>query len=98
MEFITSYIRANKWLMCKSMNAVTISSKGRITIPSDVRRKVGLRRGDRLRFVVMEDGSIVLRPATRDIRSIKGMVPRPDSPVSLEPMELAIRQQHSKKV
>ena len=90
-----SYKKVRNWLFCKTMNSSTISSKGQITIPVEVRRKLGLRRGDRLQFVITDDGSLVLRPATRDIRAIKGMIAKPDSPVSLEDMEQAIRQRAS---
>jgi AbrB family looped-hinge helix DNA binding protein len=40
----------------------TISSKGQVTIPIEVRHRLGLREGDRVEFV-FEDGLTVLRPA-----------------------------------
>ena len=40
----------------------TISSKGQITVPVEVRRRLGLKQGDRVEFVY-EDGRTVLRPA-----------------------------------
>lgn len=40
----------------------TITSKGQVTIPQEVRRRLGLRKGDRIEFVV-EDGVTILRPA-----------------------------------
>lgn len=40
----------------------TMSSKGQVTIPLEIRRRLGLRRGDEIDFVV-EDGLTVLRPA-----------------------------------
>jgi len=40
----------------------TISSKGQVTVPIDVRRRLGLKAGDRVEFV-FEDGRTVLRPA-----------------------------------
>lgn len=42
----------------------TVSSKGQITIPAEVRRRLGLERGDRVRFVI-ENGMTILRPARR---------------------------------
>ena len=39
----------------------TISSKGQITVPIEVRRRLGVKQGDRVEFVV-EDGKTVLRP------------------------------------
>ena len=45
----------------------TMTSKGQITVPIEVRRRLGLRQGDRVAFDV-EDGVATLRPipAERD--------------------------------
>ena len=40
----------------------TISSKGQITVPIEIRRRLGLKEGDRVEFVVEGDRTI-LRPA-----------------------------------
>jgi AbrB family looped-hinge helix DNA binding protein len=40
----------------------TISSKGQITVPIEVRHRLGLKHGDRVEFV-FEEGRTVLRPA-----------------------------------
>jgi AbrB family looped-hinge helix DNA binding protein len=42
----------------------TLSSKGQITIPIEVRKRLGLHEGDKLEFVV-EGDSTTLRPAKR---------------------------------
>jgi AbrB family looped-hinge helix DNA binding protein len=42
---------------------VTISEKGQIIIPSTLRKRYGLRKGDKL-AVEEADGAIVLRPLT----------------------------------
>jgi antitoxin PrlF len=39
----------------------TIRSKGRITIPIEIRHRLGLKQGDRLEFVV-EGKSAIIRP------------------------------------
>lgn len=43
----------------------TISSKGQVTVPVEVRRRLGLREGDRVEFV-FEEGRTVLRPVRGD--------------------------------
>jgi len=43
-------------------NSSTISSKGQVTIPQEVRRRLGLEPGDRVEFV-MEEGRTIVRPA-----------------------------------
>jgi AbrB family looped-hinge helix DNA binding protein len=40
----------------------TLSSKGQITVPIEVRHRLGLKAGDRVEFV-FEEGRAVLRPA-----------------------------------
>ena len=40
----------------------TISSKGQITVPIEVRHRLGLKQGDRVEFV-FEEGRTVLRPS-----------------------------------
>ena len=39
----------------------TLTSKGQITIPQEVRQRLGLRQGDQIEFV-LEDGVTVVRP------------------------------------
>jgi antitoxin PrlF len=40
----------------------TISSKGQITVPLEIRRRLGLKEGDRVEFVVQGEWTII-RPA-----------------------------------
>lgn len=40
----------------------TISSKGQVTVPQQIRKRLGLEAGDRVEFVV-EDERTVIRPA-----------------------------------
>lgn len=39
-----------------------LSSKGQVTIPREIRRRLGLEQGDGIDFVI-EDGVTILRPA-----------------------------------
>ncbi len=71
--------------------AATVSSKGQVVIPSDVRKKLGLTQGSVLRFV--EDGDNVrLLPAAADVRRLKGRLAKPAEAVSIEDMNNAILQ------
>lgn len=47
---------------CEAVGTSTISSKGQVTVPIEVRRRLGLREGDRVEFAI-EEGRTVLRPA-----------------------------------
>lgn len=70
------------------MPRATVTSKGQITIPVEVRRALGLRSGSRLDFV--RHGNVYeLVVVTGSVRALKGVVPA-DRPVSLEEMDAAI--------
>jgi AbrB family looped-hinge helix DNA binding protein len=42
-------------------NSSTISSKGQVTVPQEIRNRAGLSAGDRVEFVV-DNGKILFRP------------------------------------
>lgn len=44
----------------------TLTSKGQITIPQEVRQRLGLRQGDQVEFVA-ERGQIILKPARGEV-------------------------------
>ena len=72
------------------MSTATVTTKGQITIPADVRRRLGLQPGDRVVFVEME-GGFAIKPAIDDVRSLKGLLRRPAKPVSISEMNTVIR-------
>lgn len=72
------------------MAAATLTSKGQLTLPKAVRMAMGIGPGDRVDFVLMEDGNFAVLPAAHSVKTLKGMVQRPNAPVSLEDMESAI--------
>jgi AbrB family looped-hinge helix DNA binding protein len=51
----------------------TITSRGRITIPSRIRTALRLRAGDRVEFVEMEKGQFVMIAANRSVRELNGL-------------------------
>lgn len=74
------------------MPTAVVTSKGQITIPKPVRDGLGVETGDRVEFVELERGVYTVVAATRDVRELKGMIPRPAKPVSVEDMNKAIRR------
>ncbi len=72
------------------MPTATITSKGQVTLPRAVRADLGVSAGDRLDFVRLDDGNYAIVPASHSIRALKGVIVRPEKPVSLEEMEAAI--------
>jgi AbrB family looped-hinge helix DNA binding protein len=75
------------------VKSATITSKGQITIPKSVRLSLGLEPGDRIEFLVNENGEALVRPVTRKVDEVFGKLSKPgQKPVSVEEMDGAIRQ------
>ena len=51
-------------------NSSTISSKGQITVPQQIRERLGLSAGDRVEFV-SENGRTVIRPARESVNQFE---------------------------
>lgn len=73
------------------MPIATLTSKGQVTIPKEVRGHLSLKSGDRLDFIIQSDGQVVLRPATVDVRSLRGILMPPARPISVAEMNAVIR-------
>jgi antitoxin PrlF len=68
----------------------TITVKGQATIPKAVREHLGLKPGDRVKFFVHPDGSVVLLPKL-PVTVLRGMLKsRKKRPVTIEEMHEAI--------
>src|SRR6478752_8281618 len=88
------YLKVRMCLRSKDYKVSTavLTSKGQTTIPKDVRDYLGLRPGDRIEFVLTEDKTVLLKPATRAVTDLKGFLPKPPKPVSVEAMNAAVRK------
>jgi AbrB family looped-hinge helix DNA binding protein len=63
----------------------TISSKGQVTIPVDVRRQLGVGPADKVAFVVTDEGKVELRPVRFTLESVIGSLPAlPNESIDLE--------------
>ena len=70
----------------------TLTSKGQITIPKEVRNRLQLHSGDRLEFVWIGD-ELLIRPASRKVDEVFGKYKRHQAVVvSIDNMDAAIRQ------
>lgn len=79
------------------MPKATLTSKGQITLPKEVRERLGVEAGDRLEFVEQERGVYKVVAATKDVRHLKGLIAKPPRPVSVAQMKAAIRRSRARK-
>jgi antitoxin PrlF len=71
------------------MSEATLTSKGQITIPADIRRTMAIGPQDRLTFTPMPDGTVVMRAKTKSLLHLKGMLkPLPGTSVSVSDMNM----------
>lgn len=78
------------------MAAATITSKGQITIPIQVRTALGVDTGDRIEFVEIEKGQFAIVPMNRSVRELKGMLRvKGRKAVSIEDMNRTIARRAS---
>jgi antitoxin PrlF len=67
----------------------TMSIKGQVTIPRDVRERLGLQAGDKIAWSLLSNGTVVVRPKTRRLVDLVGMLTRPGQPgVTVDEMRL----------
>jgi AbrB family looped-hinge helix DNA binding protein len=72
------------------MSSAAVTSKGQITIPLEVRKKMGIKPGDRVRFIEGEKGEYVLKSKTGSIKDLEGCVRWTGKPVTIEEMNETI--------
>ena len=67
----------------------TMSIKGQVTIPREVRERLGLQAGDKIAWSLLSNGTVVVRPKTRRLVDLVGMLTRPGQPgVTVDEMRL----------
>jgi antitoxin PrlF len=74
------------------MPGSTLTTKGQVTVPKPVRDALGVHAGDRLSFVVREDGVVELRPETVDLKDLYGILKYSGKAVSVEEMDEGIAE------
>lgn len=73
----------------------TITSKGQITLPKDVRERLGVGEHDRVAFVLEDDGTIRLtKPTYPTVASLAGAAGSLGRAVSWEQMREEARDEH----
>jgi AbrB family looped-hinge helix DNA binding protein len=77
------------------MASSTLTSKGQVTIPREIRTRLGLQEGDRIVFHFDEQGNLLLRQDTQNpLGRLPGLLKHlaKDRPVTIEEMKQAVKQ------
>ena len=57
-----------------------LTTKGRVTLPREIRDCLGLKPGDKLTFTMLSEGTVVVRSKTRSLIELAGSLTRPGQP------------------
>ncbi len=70
----------------------TVTSKGQVTLPKELRERLRLREGDKVRFTAEAEGQIVMARGGHSIRDMFGILGKPARSLTLEEIDEVIRQ------
>lgn len=51
-------------------NATTLTRKGQVTVPREIRDCLGLKAGDKLTFTLLSDGTVIMRAKTKQLADL----------------------------
>lgn len=75
------------------MTSATITTKGQITIPKKIRDKLRLNAGDKIEFVLLDNGEAIMRPVSKRVDDVFGILHKTgQKTVTVEQMNEKIRQ------
>jgi len=77
------------------MSTATLTSKGQITIPVEVRNDLQVDAGDRVEFIQIAPGRYEFVAATTEVTALKGMFGKAKKAVSIDAMNAAIAKRGS---
>lgn len=72
------------------MTTARMGRRGQITLPRDVRERLGLSEGQRIAFVIKGD-DVTLQPLTATLRNLRGSV-RVDGPQDFNEVRQAVKE------
>ncbi len=77
----------------------TVTSKGQVTIPKNVRDSLHLLSGDKVEFIRNEANEIIIKPLTKKSADVAGLLSkyRKNQPVAIEEMNQCVRTHLKKK-
>lgn len=71
------------------MSEATMTSKGQVTVPADIRRTMGLQPQDLVTFTPLPNGTVLLRAKNKSFEDLRGLLtPAPGTRVDIADMSL----------
>lgn len=70
----------------------TLTAKGQVTLPKPVREQLDLHAGDKLDFVLRDDGLLEVVALKQPASKLRGILPKPPKAVTIEEMNAAIER------
>jgi antitoxin PrlF len=75
------------------MSIATVTTKGQITIPKEIRDYLKLETGSKVEFVIDENGDVKIVPLNVPVEALSGVLHRPGMKnATVEEMEAAIAE------
>ncbi|HEY9638382.1 MAG TPA: AbrB/MazE/SpoVT family DNA-binding domain-containing protein [Coleofasciculaceae cyanobacterium] len=75
------------------MSIATVTTKGQITIPKEIRDYLKLETGSKIEFVIDESGNVKIVPLNVPVEALSGVLHRPGmKTATIEEMEIAIAE------
>ena len=69
---------------------VPVTNKGQLTIPKEIRQRLGLSKGGTARLTLEEDDRVLLSPKQARLSDLAGMLGKPPRSLTLEEMDEVI--------
>ncbi|MBW2689698.1 MAG: AbrB/MazE/SpoVT family DNA-binding domain-containing protein [Deltaproteobacteria bacterium] len=80
------------------MSLATITTKGQVTIPKDIRESLKLHAGDKIEILVTANGEAIIRPVSKKVDEMFCKLHKPGrKAVSVDSMNNAIQERMKDK-
>ena len=70
----------------------TVTSKGQVTVPQEIRERLGVRAGAELQFILESNDRVIVTPGELSVRRLKGVLGKPPRRLTLKDMDQVIRR------
>ncbi len=81
------------------MALATLTTKGQVTIPKQIRESLKLHTGDKIEIIVTENREAIIRPISKKVDDVFAKLYQPDrKTVSVESMNYAIKNRMKDKL